>query len=582
MLLGQEPVQQHRKRRSPTAVEKYMNKVLRSEDALPQKLRGNIIRRQNLHEAFSAPVVTMVGPPGTGKTFTCTNLLLHMIEQIFAEIKPVKEKKEAVSSLHCAWNRCAAKVMLDRFIQEIDFADIESGELVIIYVGNDKEISLTPHQKRCVKLLELKGKQQDQWNHLWTISARIHVFVTVGRSHMPAIKYFAIKSWSHPFYVCHMDEASQAMLAFAIHTLRFLRHDGKLLLSGDNRQLAGFSHIQWQNCSVMRSVMAVASPYFLDRQHRQRPGLSALTSALFYEGRVFDAERVLVADAEDANAQRQFAVVVWSNWIAPDVEAYPSETEALLAASLWRALGWNEACGDEYKIMSFYRSQQKSIAQLLSRKQDSVSVDSAQGSDFQGAILSAGRNWCTQRSLGFLHDRRRINVAFSRCKKKLIILLHNDVGKYTKSKPQKCWHSIRQVARRLKCELNIDEVTRANLPGVVDQIKNFTTESNALTSRQVYQEFGDLAGFFNGYQLDRVGGLDEKMALPEDSDAEGCEETVKEGLSENYEEETSSAGDDIPGIIDTSSDDAILPANVSQQLTMSRDTCLKTNFATSP
>ena len=144
----------------------------------------------------------------------------------------------------------------------------------------------------------------------------------------------------------------------------------------------------------------------------------------------------------------------------------------------------------------------------------------------------------------------------------MIILLHNDVGKYTQSKPQKCWHSIRQVARRLKCELNVGEVTLANLSGVIDQIKNFTTESNALTSRQVYQEIGDLAGFFNGYQLDRVGGLDEKMALPEDSDAEGCEETVKEGLSENYEEETSSAGDYIPEIIDTSSDDASLPANV--------------------
>ena len=52
------------------------------------------------------------------------------------------------------------------------------------------------------------------------------------------------------------------------------------------------------------------------------------------------------------------------------------------------------------------------------------------------------------------------------------------------------------------------------------------------------------------------------MALPEDSDAEGCEETVKEGFPENYEEEISYAVVDTPEIIDTSSDDAILPANV--------------------
>ena len=51
------------------------------------------------------------------------------------------------------------------------------------------------------------------------------------------------------------------------------------------------------------------------------------------------------------------------------------------------------------------------------------------------------------------------------------------------------------------------------------------------------------------------------MALPEDGDAEGCEETVKEGLPENYEAEIRYAVVDTPEVVDTSWDDVMLPPN---------------------
>ena len=186
-------------------------------------------------------------PPGTGKTHTATNLLLHSSEQIFAAMPLVKGEKEALPALHCALTRCATKLMLVRFIEEMDYEDIKSGKLVIVYVANHKETYLTAHQKKFVILMELKGKQQDEWHDLWKKPARIHVFLALGRSHMPA---HVPASWANRFYVCHTNEAYQVLLAFGIHILSFLRHDGKLLLSGDHRQFAG-----------MRTVMAVPSPY---------------------------------------------------------------------------------------------------------------------------------------------------------------------------------------------------------------------------------------------------------------------------------------------------------------------------------
>ena len=47
--------------------------------------------------------------------------------------------------------------------------------------------------------------------------------------------------------------------------------------------------------------------------------------------------------------------------------------------------------------------------------------DAAQGSECTAAILSAGMNWGIRTSVGFLYDRRRVNVAASRCEMKIVM-----------------------------------------------------------------------------------------------------------------------------------------------------------------
>ena len=101
LLLGKEPIQTQVRRRGAGAVERYMDEVLLSENALPVKLRSTI-KRQDLHAACSAPVASLIGPPGTGKTFVSTNLLLHIPAQILAGMPSGKGKKESVPALHCA------------------------------------------------------------------------------------------------------------------------------------------------------------------------------------------------------------------------------------------------------------------------------------------------------------------------------------------------------------------------------------------------------------------------------------------------------------------------------------------------
>ena len=298
------------------------------------------MRHQELDETFSAPVATLFAPPNTRRTFTSTNLLLRIPAQILPAMPTVNAGKESVAALHCAWTRCATTLMLERFCDEMNTADVQSGKLVIVFVGNDKEIYLTAHQKKCVTLWELKGEQQDFWCELWKKPARIHVFVTIGRSRMPATKYSAIRSWAKRFFMIHMEEASQVLQAFGIHILRFLRHDGKLILRGDTRQLPRFSHTQWRNLMLMRTVMAVSSRYLLDQRFRQMPGLGALTSGLLYEGIVSDAECSLAIDTTP------FAVVVWDNVARPE----HSDAEGC-EETVQEALPENDEADTAYAVM---------------------------------------------------------------------------------------------------------------------------------------------------------------------------------------------------------------------------------------
>ena len=71
----------------------------------------------------------------------------------------------------------------------------------------------------------------------------------------------------------------------------------------------------------------------------------------------------------------------------------------------------------------------------------------AQGGQFNRVILSFGRQGEIE---GFLRDRRRLNVAISRPKHQLIILLEESVGKYEGL----IWH-FRKVFQELKVEYQL-------------------------------------------------------------------------------------------------------------------------------
>ena len=82
-------------------------------------------------------------------------------------------------------------------------------------------------------------------------------------------------------------------------------------------------------------------------------------------------------------------------------------------------------------IIAPYKEQVQQIKKALGRihsvLKDSVyTVDNVQGQEYDVVVLSFVRAFSENRKVGFLDDLRRLNVALSRAKKKLIMIGHLD------------------------------------------------------------------------------------------------------------------------------------------------------------
>ena len=157
---------------------------------------------------------------------------------------------------------------------------------------------------------------------------------------------------------------------------------------------------------------------FLCVRYRQKPGLGDITSHFFYDGKV-----VIKRSNENSSTHSPFIVAVWDAENLPDEERYSSPEADFVNKLLQRfpfACGQNVARDEQPHVLTFYVKQSKILSRFIDPKRVKV-IDSAQGSEFQCGIISAGRH---DGKPGFLNDRRRVNVAISRFRDQLILVLN--------------------------------------------------------------------------------------------------------------------------------------------------------------
>lgn len=189
----------------------------------------------------------------------------------------------------------------------------------------------------------------------------------------------------------------------------------RLVLIGDASQLPPFARIfdpADAPVSLIERAHAVVGSALLTMQYRMFEQLCHLISTLYYDGR-------LATGKPDPSGTLEVHSVAGAAEQEQRGTSLFNDAEARRAADLARK---RLASGGTVAVMAFYKAQVRRIAAELDDTDAVVlSVDSAQGQEFDHVVLTCVVGG-SRRS--FLQDRRRMNVALSRAKKSLDVVMH--------------------------------------------------------------------------------------------------------------------------------------------------------------
>ncbi|TPX33425.1 hypothetical protein SeMB42_g07481 [Synchytrium endobioticum] len=266
------------------------------------------------------------------------------------------------------------------------------------------------------------------------------------------------------FDYCIVDEASQLTLPVCLGPLRFAK---KFVLVGDHYQLPPLvKHQEARDNGLAVSLfrrLSEAHPSavtYLEHQYRMCSDITLLSNTLIYNHRlrcgtpaVADAMLQISGFLDGMHAvHQQSHLAVHSGaceghmcWIrgildpvrrvvfvdtdsvpAPDSkrgESTQNDTEAVLVKHTVESLIASSVEEGEIGVISPYRSQLKVLTHILLNRPgvEVHTVDKFQGRDKECVIVSLVRSNSNQNIGDLLRDWRRINVAFTRAKHKLII-----------------------------------------------------------------------------------------------------------------------------------------------------------------
>ena len=193
----------------------------------------------------------------------------------------------------------------------------------------------------------------------------------------------------------------------------------RLVLVGDAKQLPPFGRVrdpQDAPVSLIERTHTVAGSALLVTQYRMFAQLCHLISSLYYDGALVTGKR------DGAGRMQVHGVAASAEHESERSTSILNYKEAALASQLARERLAQCAADGTVAVLTFYKAQVKCIAEQLEDTDALVlSVDSSQGQEFDHVVLSCvvdGSRNC------FLTDQRRMNVALSRAKRSLDVVMH--------------------------------------------------------------------------------------------------------------------------------------------------------------
>ncbi|MCS6802673.1 MAG: AAA domain-containing protein [Chloroflexota bacterium] len=329
------------------------------------------------------------GPPGTGKTRTIARIV------------------------RAAGRRVLLAALTNQAVDNLALALLADGQQQLLIIGrpNRSHRSLLPFT------LDAFG---DQLDRIRDALAQTPVVLTTAHQ-VASGRYDQAFGGAPPFDLVILDEATQLTEPAALGVLRLGR---AFVLVGDHKQLAPI--VADPDSALARSLFdrlwahpaSAEARVMLARQYRMRAAIAEFPAQRWYEGRL--------ETAPSAEAQPSILVPA-SRWPAlwgeaPAVfAAAPADREADIVVTLVRDALRAGLSPDQIGVVSPYRQQ---VAELYHRLDDLKepplvdTVDRFQGSERDCIILAADAS----RPGDLLADERRLNVALTRARRKLIVV----------------------------------------------------------------------------------------------------------------------------------------------------------------
>jgi superfamily I DNA and/or RNA helicase len=410
-------------------------------------------QNEALTQVFNARDLGVVhGPPGTGKTTT----LVHAIKEV------VKTEKQVMV---CAQSNAAVDLLVEK-LEEQKVSVLRLGHparLTPEVIENSLDVKISKHP--FFKELKSIRKKEEEYKRMASqykrsfgkeerfqrdmlrkearlyrddakriereitddlmASAQVVACTLVGSTH----RLVADKTFKTVF----IDEGSQALEPACWIAIKKAY---RVIMAGDHLQLpptvksyeAGKKGLEK---TLFEKAMALTgASVMLNRQYRMHSDIMQFSSDYFYQGELETAEEVMLRERGVEDDHFLFIDTAGCGFGEKVKKETLSTFNAEEAELLVKHLGQNIALGQTIGIIAPYKAQVEKLKELvkkssafdLVREHISINtVDAFQGQERDVVYISLTRS-NDKGEIGFLKEYRRMNVAMTRAKTRLVII----------------------------------------------------------------------------------------------------------------------------------------------------------------
>ena len=418
----------------------------------------NESQRNAVEQSLGSRLNLIQGPPGTGKTFTAVHLLKQLANMGKGPILACAESNVAVDNLLEGLIDIGVKAVrigkpvkvretlrnstLDALAEQHPLQE----EIEYIKQQNDelrKNLSSLKGKEKGLTHRDIKNNFKDIRNLEHDViaslldSAEVICSTTIGAGHHVL--------GDRKFPIVLIDEATQASEPSAL--VPIIRGCRQLILVGDHKQLpptviSDKAEKGGLNQSLFERLNKCGIPaHMLTTQYRMHPVIREFPSARFYDNRL--------EDGCSANDRQTPAGLLWPDWDNPlafipiegselqeeDGSSRSNYAEAAKVLSVVKGLlETGDLTTRDIGVITPYNGQVRVLSDLFQQAGgreiggpfnglEIKSVDGYQGREKEVIVFSTVRA-NDSGEVGFLSDRRRLNVALTRAKRGLIIIGH--------------------------------------------------------------------------------------------------------------------------------------------------------------